>query len=115
MRRKKLKNKTDQVEQANTVESLSEEVEELFNVRSGHHRHFRAVVTTNGKSSMEIDTGASISVASKGTFEIIREGMLTLELKETTVKLQTYTGKPIRVRGTTAVQWSTMGKRQHCP
>ena len=72
-------------------------------------------MTANGKWPMEIDTGASISVASKETFETIREGMLTLELKETTVKLQTYTGEPTRVRGTTAVPVEHNGQMATLP
>jgi hypothetical protein len=39
---------------------------------------------------MEIDTGASVSIASQETFNSIREGESTLELAEPMVKLQTY-------------------------
>ena len=37
---------------------------------------------------MEIDTGASVSIASRETFELIREGESHLELEEPTVRLQ---------------------------
>ena len=45
-----------------------------------------------------------MSIASRETFNSIQEGESTLELAEPTVKLQTYTGEPIRVCGTTQVQ-----------
>ena len=53
---------------------------------------------------MEIDTGASVSIASWETFNLIREGESILELAEPSVKLQTYAGELITVCGRTQVQ-----------
>ena len=50
---------------------------------------------------MEIDTGASVSIASRETFKTIQQGEETLELQESAAKLQ---GEPIRVCGSTVVQ-----------
>ena len=44
---------------------------------------------------MEVDTGASVSIASLETFKTIQNGKSTLQLEESTVKLQTYTGESI--------------------
>ena len=66
---------------------------------------FQVTVTANGRPLlMEIDTGASVSIASLHTFESLREGESTLELREPNVRLQTYTGEPIKVCGHTEVQ-----------
>ena len=48
--------------------------------------------------SMEIDTGASVSIINEETFKTIRKGESNLELQDTTVKLK-YTGDPIVVHG----------------
>jgi hypothetical protein len=64
---------------------------------------------------MEINTGASVSIVSQETFQSIREGESTLELEKSTVKLQTYTGEPIRVCGSTAVQVEHNGQAKSLP
>ena len=62
-------------------------------------------MTVNGcPLAMEIDTGASVSVASLETLEDIREGEHLLKLEEPTVRLQTYTGEAIKVCGSTVVE-----------
>ena len=74
----------------------------MFHVSSGQTGPLHETVTVNGSPlAIKIDTGASVSIASRETFESIQKGESTLELKETTVKLQTYTGEPIRVCGST--------------
>ena len=71
----------------------------MFHVHSGS---YRADVKVNGNSlSMEIDTGASVSIVSKQTLETVHEGTTSLVLKESAVKLQTYTGEVIGVCGST--------------
>ena len=73
----------------------------MFHVYSGS---YRADVKVNGNSlSMEIDTGASVSIVSKQTLETVHEGTTSLVLKESAVKLQTYTGEVIGVCGSTMV------------
>ena len=53
---------------------------------------------------MEVDTGASVSITSQETFKAIQNGESTLQLEESSVKLQTYTGEPIPICGSTQVQ-----------
>ena len=76
----------------------------MFHVHSGSTMPYRADVKVNGNSlSMEIDAGVSVSIVSKQTFETVREGTTSLVLKESAVKLQTYTGEVIGVCGSTMV------------
>ena len=77
----------------------------MDHVSSGSTAPLYATVTINGSPlSMEIDTGASVTIASLETFNAIREGESSLELTQSNVKLQTYTGEPIEVCGATQVQ-----------
>jgi hypothetical protein len=70
----------------------------------------------NGRPiSMEIDTGASVSIASRETFELIRERESHLELEEPTVRLQTYTGESIKVCGSTVVKVMHNGQTHSLP
>ena len=88
----------------------------MFHVSSGQTGPLHATVTVNGSPlAMEINTGTSVSIASRETFESIQKGESTLELKETTVKLQTYTGEPIRVCGSTVVQVEHNGQTTSLP
>ena len=76
----------------------------MFHVSSGQAGPLHATVTVNGNPvSMEMDMGASVSIASLVTFESIRVGEATLELEESEVKFQTYTGEAIKVCGTTGL------------
>ena len=88
----------------------------IFHVTAGQTAPLYATVAINGQPvAMEIDTGASVSIASRETFDLIREGETTLELKEPTVKLQTYTGEQIKVCGSTIVQVTHNGQTQSLP
>lgn len=51
---------------------------------------------------LEIDTGCSITVLNEETFKELRSGKST-KIKQTGIKLETYTGQPIKVRGTSQV------------
>lgn len=76
----------------------------MFHVHSRPTKPYKATVKVNGNAlSMEIDTGASVSIVSQDTFRTICEGTTSLQLKESTVKLQTYTGEVIAVCGSTMV------------
>ena len=61
---------------------------------------------------MEIDTGASVSIISRETFHLIKDGESTLELEEPSVCLQTYTGELIKVCGSTVVEVLHNDQRQ---
>ena len=53
---------------------------------------FHATLTVNGRPlTMEVDTGASVSIISESTLESIRQGVARLELQESDTRLQTYT------------------------
>ena len=76
----------------------------MFQIRSGRHTPYKAIIKANGQLlSMEIDTGASVSILGKEIFETFRKGESILELQETPVRLQTYTGEAIPVLGVTRV------------
>ena len=77
----------------------------MFHIGSGQVSPYCASVTVNGSPiSMEIDTGASVSIISLETFESIKQGESMLELEQTPVKLQTYNGGQIDVCGSTQVE-----------
>ena len=88
----------------------------IFHVTSGQTAPFYATVNVNGRPiAIEIDTGASVSIASRETFELIREGESHLEIEEPTVRLQTYTGESIKVCGSTVVKVMHNGQSHSLP
>ena len=73
----------------------------MFHVGSGSTH---TTLNVNGRPpTMEVDMGASVSLISEATFKSIRKGVVTLELKESAARLQTYTGEQIKVCGSTVV------------
>ena len=83
-------------EQANmvTTEDKTGDVEDnqqyspMFHVTSGSSKPFLVDVVVNGKPlTMELDTGASVSIASEETFDQIREGRSSLGLQKSAVRL----------------------------
>ena len=115
--RKKTRSKAGQT---NTVsdecQTVDDPVYTMFNVQSGGSQPYRAVVTANGlPMSMEIDTGASVSIINEDTFKTIRKGESNLELQDTTVKLKTYTGDPIIVHGSIVVPVEHNGQAARLP
>ena len=88
----------------------------IFHVTSGQTAPFYATVNVNGRPiSMGIDTGASVSIASREVLELMPEGESHLELEEPTVRLQTYTGESIKVCGSTVVKVMHNGQTQSLP
>ena len=82
-------------EQANTVEpqKQDEQVYNMFHIQSETTQPYRVVVTANGVPlPIEIETGASVS---EDSLRAILEGVSTLELQDTAVKLQIYTEEAI--------------------
>ena len=99
-------------EQANMVEDEYS----MFRVGSGRVKPLYATVTVNGiPLSMEVDTGASVSIISLETFQTIQNGDAILELKESNVRLQTYTGESIGTRGLTQVPVTHHGQTLSLP
>ena len=90
---------------------VEEEEYTMFHVGAGRVSPLHATVTVNGNPlSMEIHTGASVSIVSLETFRTIQYGEYTLQLEESTEKLQTYTGESIKVCGSTKVQVTHNGQ-----
>ena len=88
----------------------------IFHVKSGQTAPLYATVNVNGHPiSMEIDTGASVSITSREVFEQIREGESHLELEKPAVHLQTYTGESIKVCGSAAVNVTHNGQTRSLP
>ena len=90
----------------------------MFHIQSRSHKPYTASVTANGNPlRMEIDTGASVLIiVSEDTFKSIRRGRsTTLELQNTTVKLQTFTRELIKVCGSTLVSIEHNGQTATLP
>ena len=65
---------------------------------------WRTVLTINGKQvEMEIDTGASLSLISKATYDKLQSSAALPPLKTEQIKLRTYTGEEISVLGSISV------------
>ena len=85
-------------------DTSTREYNAMFHITAGKVKPLYVNVTVNSNPlSMEIDTGASVSIASLSTFETIRNGESMLELDKSTVRLQTYTGQQIKVCGAVMV------------
>ena len=69
---------------------------------------WRTVLTINGTQvEMEIDTGASLSLISKATYDKLQSSATLPPLKSEQIKLRTYTGEEINVLGSVSVTaWS---------
>ena len=113
--RKKGKANKSKSEQANAVTD-DEGEEAMHHVKFRSNKPYRVVVNVNGNSlSMEIDTGASVSVVGKETFETIRVGVSTLKLQKTSVHLKTYTGQSVAVLGSALVPVEHNGQALNLP
>ena len=64
---------------------------------------------------MEVDTGASVSVVGKETFEFIRDGLTALEIQQSSVCLRTYTGEAIDILGSVLVPVEHNGQTENLP
>jgi hypothetical protein len=115
--RKKGRSSPERAHHVDREETSNEgEYTAMFHVSSGKVKPLYVTVTVNGNPlSMEIDTGASVSIASQSTFESIRNGEATLELDKSTVKLQTYTGQQIEVCGSAMVPVTHDGQTASLP
>ncbi len=88
----------------------------LFPVTDQQAERLRTTVTVNNKELvMEVDTGASVSVVSKATYQKLRGEGAVQELHPPRVKLQTYTGQGIAVVGSTTVNVQMSGQVKPLP
>ena len=64
---------------------------------------------------MEVDTGASYSLISETTVKALWDANDAPPLRQTEVKLRTYTGQKIRVLGSITVTAETPGQQARLP
>ena len=107
-------------EQAHSLEDqqIAPQADEyLFHhVSTGPTKPYQAYVKLNGcPVGMEIDTGASVSVVGEGIFKAIQQGEQPLELQKSSIRLRTYTGGEIPVRGSVLVEVEHNGQNQTLP
>ena len=88
----------------------------MHHVSAGPTRPYHVYVKLNGSPvRMEIDTGVSVSVVGEGIFKAIQRGEQPLELQKTSIRLRTYTGGEIPVRGSVRVPVEHNGQNQTLP
>ena len=76
----------------------------------------QSMVKLDGKGlSMEVDTGASLSLMSETTYKKLWESDTLPELQQTAVKLRTYTGEEIGVLGCINVKVQSKEQEAHLP
>ena len=85
----------------------------LFNVSSSPSKPYVVTVQVNGTElPMEVDTGASLTLISKTTFDKLWNAQEAPNLQPTTSKLRTYTGENIEVLGIANVNVSFQEQNQ---
>ena len=57
------------------------------------------VLVSNESLKMEVDTGAAVSVMNEDTYTLLKKKHPNLQLKESKVRLNTYTGEQVKVLG----------------
>ena len=79
----------------------------LFNVSSSPSTPYVVTVQINGAElPMEVDTGVSLTLIGKSTFDKLWEAQAAPPLQSTNNKLRTYTGENIEVLGVANVDVS---------
>lgn len=100
-------------EQAQDDDRESEDTYRLFRMTNESTKPLHVKVLVNGKElTMEVDTGASISLVTKETFDNLWQRR---KLEKSSIKLQTYTGEYIKVAGSTEVQVEHNGQEACLP
>ena len=85
----------------------------LFNVSGSPSKPYVVTVQINGAELlMEVDTGASLTLISKSTFDKLWDAQEAPNLQSTTSKLRTYTGESIEVLGVANVNVSFQQQTQ---
>ncbi len=84
-------------------EWLEDSTYSLYKMTSRKCDPIMTMVTANGvELKMEVDTGASVSIISKYTYNKLWTHKLP-PLQETTLKLRTYTGETLQIHGAITV------------
>lgn len=106
----------DETNQSNSelIDTLSVQYD-MYVLKQRPDEPLRTRVEIHGKQvTMEIDTGAAVSVMSETTFnKLWPEG--TVKMVETSAFLRTYTGENVKVLGKCDVQVSSMGTKAYLP
>lgn len=85
-------------------EGNMEEEYAMFKISDNKAKPLQVEMSINGqKTTMEVDTGAALTVASHETWKKLK-GTSQAQLKPTTVSLKTYTGESVPVRGEAIVK-----------
>ena len=70
----------------------------------------RSTLEVDGKElTMEVDTGAALSIISEATYKKLWESDTPPELQQTSVRLHTYTGEEMSVLGCIDINWQEIG------
>ena len=97
-----------------TTEVLSEDEYPLYTVSGGRAKPVVVDITLNGiDTKMEVDTGASVSLISKDTYELIKSK--DTHLHPVKGKLLTFTRQSIPVRGEVDVTVEHKGQKATLP
>ena len=79
---------TNNQEQANVVIGETQTEYAMFHISCGSSKPLQTTITVNRNPlTMEVDTGASVSIINRTTFDRIRNGQSTLDVKSTNVLL----------------------------
>ncbi len=86
----------------------------LFNLTSDPCKPLSTTLTVNCvELPMQIDIGASVSVISEETFHLLWPATAALEVQRTGIKLRTYSGGELEVKGAIMVDVSYKGQESH--
>ncbi len=86
----------------------------LLNLTSDPCKPLSTTLTVNRvELPMQIDTGASVSVISEETYHLIWPATAAPEVQKTGIKLRTYSGGELEVKGAIMVDVSYKGQESH--
>ena len=113
----KMAHKTHQVIEAiedSHMEGLEDSTYSLYKMTSRKCDPIMTMVTANGvELKMEVDSGASVSIISEYTYNILCTRNMP-PLQETTLKLRTYTGETLQIHGLSQLMSHTMTTQTPC-
>ena len=102
---KKTVKSTHYMDQESSAEQSTDEEHDLFCLTSAQSEPYQLDVVLNDVPvKMELDTGASVLVLNKATYDSIRQQTFTAPFQPVESNLRTYTGERIQVLGTTKVK-----------
>ena len=101
------------MEEAETDSEEQDSSYQLFTLESNGQNPITVQVELNEvPTEMEVDTGSSLSLINKSTYDLISSKNHIQVLQKSKVKLKTYTGESVRILGTASVE-VTYGETKH--